>query len=111
MTEQVLICIGCPLGCRVTLKISDDGKIESMIGNQCKEGKGYVIAEFRAPVRVFTATILTEDGKYLLPVKTDKPVFKDDFKKIMKAIANLRVKPPSRWGKKSFIIFWKQGLI
>jgi CxxC motif-containing protein len=70
-----------------------------MIGNQCKEGKDYVIAEFRAPVRVFTATILTEDGKYLLPVKTDKPVFKDDLKKIMKAIANLRVKPPIKMGQ------------
>ena len=32
MPEQVLICVGCPLGCHVTVKISDKGEIESMTG-------------------------------------------------------------------------------
>ena len=99
MTEQVLICIGCPLGCHVTLKISNKGEIESMIGNQCKEGKDYVIAEFRAPVRVLTATVLTEGGGRLLSVRTDKPVHKNELKEIMQALAKVKVGPPVKIGQ------------
>ena len=99
MAEQVLICIGCPLGCHVTLKISNKREIESMTGNQCKEGKDYVIAEFRAPVRVFTATVLTEGGGRLLTVRTDKPVHKNQLKGLMQALAKLRVEPPVKTGQ------------
>ena len=50
MSEQEIICTGCPLGCRVTLKFSDNDKIESLIGNQCKEGTKNVTAEFKSQV-------------------------------------------------------------
>jgi hypothetical protein len=30
MLEQGLICIGCPLGCHVTLKVSAKGEIETL---------------------------------------------------------------------------------
>jgi CxxC motif-containing protein len=99
MTEQEIICTGCPLGCRVALKISDDGEIESMIGNQCKEGKKYVTAEFKSPVRTFTATVLVEGGSRLLPVRTDMPVPKSKLKELMYAIAKVRVKQPIRAGQ------------
>ena len=85
MAEQTIICIGCPLGCNVTLKIDKKGEIEALTGNQCKEGKEYVIAEFRSPVRVFTATVLTETGGRLLAVRTDKPVHKGQLKELMRA--------------------------
>ena len=45
MPEQAIICIGCPLGCRVSLKLNDSGEIESMIGNQCQEGQKYIAAD------------------------------------------------------------------
>ena len=99
MAEQVLICIGCPLGCHVTLKVGDKGEIETLEGNQCKEGKDYVIAEFRAPVRVFTATILTVGGKRLLPVRTDKPVHKNQLQELMQALAKVKVGPPVKIGQ------------
>lgn len=99
MAEQVLICIGCPLGCHVALKIGAKGDIESMTGNQCKEGKDYIIAEFRAPVRVFTAAVLTKGGGQLLPVRTDKPVHKSQLEELMQALAKLRVEPPVKIGQ------------
>lgn len=99
MAEQVLICIGCPLGCHVTLEISDKSEIESMTGNQCKEGKDYIIAEFRAPVRVFTAAVLTKGGGQLLPVRTDKPVHKNQLKGLMQTCAKLKVEPPVKIGQ------------
>ena len=94
-----IICTLCPLGCRVTLKVSDKGEIESLTGHQCKEGKEYVTAEFKSPVRVFTATVLTGGGGRLLPVRTDKPVPKSQLKELMQAIAKVRVEPPVRIGQ------------
>jgi len=99
MAEQTIICIGCPLGCNVTLKIDKKEEIEALTGNQCKEGKEYVIAEFRSPVRVFTATVLTETGGPLLAVRTDKPVHKGQLKELMRALSKLRFVPPVKTGQ------------
>ncbi len=99
MAEQTMVCIGCPLGCDVTLKIDKKGGIKALTGNQCKEGKEYMIAEFRSPVRVFTATVLMETGKRLLPVRTDKPVHKGQLKDLMRAVAGLRLVPPVKTGQ------------
>ena len=99
MPEQEIICIGCPLGCRVTLKLSAGGEIESMIGNQCKEGKKYVTDEFKSPSRVFTATVFVEGGGRLLPVRTDRPVPKSRLKELTPAIAGVRVKQPVKLGQ------------
>lgn len=99
MAEQLLICIGCPLGCHVKLKVSDKCEIETLKGNECKEGKEYVIAEFKAPVRIFTATLFAEGGGRLLPVRTDKPVHKSQLKELMQALAKLRVEPPVKTGQ------------
>ena len=99
MPEQEIICTGCPLGCRVTLKLNDNGEIESMIGNQCKEGQKYVTAEYKDPSRVFTATVFVEGGGRLLPVRTDRPIPKGKLKELMYAIAKVRVKQPVKLGQ------------
>ena len=99
MPHAEITCTGCPLGCRVTLTVSPDGNIESLTGNQCKEGTKYVTAEFQNPVRVFTATVLTEGVSRLLSVRTDKPVPKSRLRELMCAIAKVRVKPPVRMGQ------------
>jgi CxxC motif-containing protein len=99
MPQAEIICTGCPLGCRVTLKVSPEGTIESLTGNQCKEGKKYVTAEFQNPVRVFTAAVLTDGGGRLLSVRTDKPVPKNQFRELMRSIAKVRVKPPVKPGQ------------
>jgi len=99
VTEPQIICIGCPLGCSVTLKIDEKGNIETLTGNQCQEGRMYVVAEFQSPVRIFTSTVLTEKGMGLLPVRTDKPIHKGQFKELMRVTAKLRVSSPCEPGQ------------
>jgi CxxC motif-containing protein len=94
-----IICIGCPLGCRVMLKIDSDFQIENMVGNRCKGGKKYVTAEFRSPVRVFTSTILAEGSHRVLSVKTDIPVHKNQLEQLARVVAHLKVKPPVEIGQ------------
>jgi CxxC motif-containing protein len=101
MGEQEIICIGCPLGCRVALRVSEGGEVRKVSGNKCKEGREYAIGEYRSPVRVLTATVLTEGGgvRVLLPVRTSRPIRKEMLRRCMGVLCSIRVKPPIRMGE------------
>ena len=100
MIEEKIICIGCPLGCETTLKIDDQGEVVKITGNKCKEGRQYVLEEYRSPVRVLTATLLTESSaRPLFPVRTNKPLLKTQLMGAAKALAGIKVKPPIRVGQ------------
>ena len=100
MVEEKIICIGCPLGCETNLKIDDQGEMIKITGYKCKEGRQYVLEEFRSPVRVFTATVLTQNSARLLfPVRTNRPLLKTQLKEASKALMGVKVKPPIRVGQ------------
>ena len=40
MEEKNLICIGCPMGCPLTVKM-ENGEVVSVTGNTCKRGDIY----------------------------------------------------------------------
>jgi CxxC motif-containing protein len=97
--KETIICIGCPLGCRVTVTQDRRGKITSMKGADCKQGEKYVLKELKNPVRTLTATVRTGDEDFpLLPVRTSRPVLKTLMKPIMKETVDARVKPPVKAG-------------
>ncbi len=97
--RETVICIGCPLGCRVTVLQDKKGTITGMKGAECKQGEKYVLKELREPVRTLTATVRTGDeGFPLLPVRTSRPVLKVLMKPIMRETAKIRVKPPVKSG-------------
>lgn len=97
--EQGIICIGCPMGCAVTLTIDDDGKVAGITGHKCKEGQKYVLDEYKNPVRTLTATLLTQDSSQpLLSVRTTAPIQKTKLAPGMTALAKVRAKPPIKIG-------------
>ena len=97
--EETYICIGCPLGCEVTLTIDNKGNVVGFAGNKCKEGKKYVLEEYKNPVRTLTATVLTQGSSQpLLAVRTNKPIPKALQAQSMTVIARARVVPPVRIG-------------
>jgi CxxC motif-containing protein len=100
MVEEKVICVGCPLGCRTTLRIDPHGDVVKITGYKCKEGRQYVVEEYRSPVRIFTATILTEkSAKPLLPVRTDRPILKSKLKEAALTLVRLKAIPPVRIGQ------------
>lgn len=101
MKEREVICIGCPLGCRMIVKVNDEtGEIEDISGNGCKEGKGYAETEVKSPERVLTATVMTEESKKpLLPVRTSRPIPKSKLKECMIELASFKVKLPIKIGQ------------
>lgn len=68
METVKLICIGCPMGCDLSVDI-DNGVPVSVTGNTCPIGKKYAEEEVTAPKRTVTSTALSEDG-VPVPVKT-----------------------------------------
>lgn len=81
-----LICICCPLGCRINIEKTAEGF--DVRGNSCPRGKQYAIAEMTAPTRMVTSSVLVSGGKEkMLSLKTDKPIAKS---LIFDALATLK---------------------
>jgi CxxC motif-containing protein len=98
--ETEIICIMCPLACRVTVTIDDEGTITGVANFLCKEGQKYAMAECKFPGRILTTTVLTEGSlRKLLPVRTDRPVPKERLMESMRSLSEIKVKPPIKMGQ------------
>lgn len=96
-----IICTNCPMGCSVILTIDKKkDEVINIMGNKCKQGEKFALDEFRNPVRVLTATVLTNSNKHpLLSVRTKKPIPKDKMREFMHSLAKIRVKSPVKIGQ------------
>ncbi len=98
-TQEKITCVGCPMGCLVTLTI-DNREVVAIDGNRCKQGEKYVLEEYRNPVRILTTTLLTQgSSQLLLPVRTAGPIPKIKMLSGAKALAKIRVEPPVKIGE------------
>lgn len=79
-----MTCIVCPMGCQLEVTITD-GEVTFIKGNSCPRGIKYAKDELTNPQRMVTTTIMCDNGE-LLPVKTDRPVKKEDVFKVMEAV-------------------------
>lgn len=81
-----MTCIVCPMGCQMEVTI-ENGEVTGVKGNTCPRGEKYAKTECTNPERMVTTTIMCVNGK-LLPVKTDRPVKKEDVFKVMETVNN-----------------------
>lgn len=98
MEERNLICIGCPMGCPLTVEMEGDTIIR-VNGNTCKRGDSYARSEVTAPVRTITSTVKVLYGKAkVVSVKTRKDIPKEKIFACMKVLKELQVKAPVHIG-------------
>lgn len=94
MEKRVLTCIGCPLGCAVTVE-----SLEKISGYTCKRGLEYARKEVTNPARTVTSTVrVTGSSVPVVSVRTATDVPKDAIWKVMEAINTLKVSAPVRIG-------------
>lgn len=94
-----LTCVSCPLGCPISVELSDSGEVLSVKGNTCKRGEQYAISECTNPVRVLTTTMKVNGGSLpVVPVKTSAPIPKDKMFDCMKIINAEVVDAPVKMG-------------
>lgn len=93
MTEKIITCTRCPMGCTLTVR-ETDGSL-TVTGNTCPRGEEYGRSEYLCPVRTLTSTVRVLGGSEpLLPVRTDRPIPKDKLMDCMALIRALTVTTP-----------------
>lgn len=98
MSERELICIGCPMGCPIVVKM-EDGKVVSVTGNTCPRGEAYARKEVTDPTRIVTTTVRVADGKVpMINVKTEYDISKDKIFDCIAALRGVTIKAPVHIG-------------
>ena len=95
-----IICVACPMGCQISVELSDSGEILSVTGNTCKRGDAYARTECTHPERSLTTTVKVSGGVHpVVPVKTSAPIPKGMMFECMKAINKEVVDAPVKIGE------------
>lgn len=94
-----MTCVACPLGCQLTVELSDSNEVLSVSGNTCKRGEAYAHDECTNPVRMLTTTVRVNGGSLpVVPVKTSQPIPKGKMFDCMKVINSEIVDAPVKMG-------------
>ena len=98
MGKRELICIGCPMGCPVTVQMNGT-QVISVSGNTCPRGDAYARKEVTNPTRIVTSTVKVEGVSVgMVSVKTKEDIPKDKIFDCVRALKDITVKAPIRIG-------------
>ena len=94
MTEKELICVTCPMGCRITVTM--EGKeVLSVKGNTCPRGEAYARQECVQPMRILTTTVRIENGTHrVIPVISESEIPLEKMSDAMEEIRGISVNAP-----------------
>lgn len=96
--SREMVCISCPIGCRLTVSLEGDAVRVS--GNQCPRGEVYGTEEMLAPRRVVTATVATDSAVVpRLPVRTTGPLPKEHIDELLNHAYKMTVALPVKRGQ------------
>jgi CxxC motif-containing protein len=95
MKKVEMICIVCPMSCRLVIDVDTAGAVLSVAGNSCNRGDIYARKELTNPTRMLTSTVKISGAIYdRLPVITSSDIPKGMMFEVMKALANVEVVAP-----------------
>ena len=98
MERKELICIGCPLGCNLTVEM-DGGQVVSVNGNTCKRGDDYARKELTDPRRIVTSTVPVAGGNLpVVSVKTASDIPKGKILECLCALKGVTLTAPVQIG-------------
>lgn len=98
--KKEMTCVACPLGCQLTVELSDKNEVLSVTGNTCKRGEKYAHDECTNPVRMLTTTMKVNGGSLpVISVKTSAPIPKGKMFECMEVINNEVVDAPIKMGE------------
>ena len=94
MEKRNLICIGCPMGCPITVTM-EAGEIREVTGFTCKRGETYARKEVTNPTRIVTSTVRVGGGiSPMVSVKTAQDIPKGKIFDCANALRTVQVKAP-----------------
>jgi CxxC motif-containing protein len=94
METRELICIGCPLGCPLTVTV-ENNEVTSVSGNTCPRGDAYARKEVTNPTRIVTSTVRVSGGvSPMVSCKTASDIPKGKIFDVTKALQAVCVPAP-----------------
>lgn len=100
MEVKHLICIGCPMGCPLEVKL-EGGAVVSVTGNTCPRGAAYARKEVTNPTRIVTSTVRvcgSASGAVAVSCKTATDIPKEKIFDCVRDIADVTVPAPVHIG-------------
>lgn len=98
MEKKEMICICCPLGCRLNVTMEEERVIE-VTGNSCPRGSSYAIAEVTDPRRIVTSTVRVKGSNIpMVSVKTKDGIPKQKMMQCIEELAGIELKAPIHAG-------------
>lgn len=98
MEKRELICIGCPMGCPLTVEL-EGSEVTSVTGHTCKRGEVYARKEVLSPTRIVTSTVRVEGGRAdMVSVKTREDIPKGKIFDCVRALKGVTVQAPVHIG-------------
>ena len=98
MEKRNLTCIGCPMGCQITVEFEGE-EVFSVTGNTCAIGDKYARQEVTHPERTVTSTVVVVGGaNERTSVKTSSNIPKDKIFQCMDEINKVRAQAPLKIG-------------
>ena len=99
MEKRELTCIGCPMGCALTVEL-DGGAVVSVQGNTCPRGDAYARKEVTAPTRIVTTTVRVTGGELAaVSCKTRSDIPKGKIFDVVRALKTVEVPAPVTIGQ------------
>lgn len=97
--NREVICIMCPLGCRIEVHVEGQ-EVKQVEGERCKKGVKYAQQEVTFPGRILTTTVKTDSLEMpLLPVRSDKAIPRERLIECMKHISKHSVRGSVKLGQ------------
>ena len=94
MEKRELTCIGCPMGCPLTVTL-DGGAVLFVQGNTCPRGDAYARKEVTAPTRIVTTTVRVAGGTLpAVSCKTRSDIPKEKIFDVVRALKSVEVTAP-----------------
>ena len=100
MEKRELTCIGCPLGCSITVTL-ENGEIKDVTGYTCKRGHDYARKEVTNPTRIVTSTVRltgSATGAAVVSCKTAQDIPKGKIFEIVVALRQVTAHAPVKIG-------------
>ena len=100
METRNLICIGCPMGCMIEVKL-ENGEVISVTGNTCKRGEIYAKKEVTDPTRIVTSSVRvsgSKEGAVTVSCKTKSDIPKGKIFDVVRDLKDVTVEAPVHIG-------------
>ena len=98
--KRVLTCIGCPLGCQITVELHY-AQIISVTGNTCRRGSEYARKEVTNPTRIVTSSVPVTGScgqTAMVSCKTEHDIPKSKVFDVIAGLKTVRVQAPVKIG-------------